>query len=301
MKQNKMPGGDRHSGVVGMRAELARKIAAHVRTPGEHATAIPGLTLYRLTAPIAGYAAECEAGRRWWLRDENALRSGGQRTLCHESTFIVTSVEVPLVSEIVAASEKVPLLALFLELDVRTTPAGERRDDLLQPCIGLLDLLPFFCHLICRTIVYRLLHYPHGDRLHAIARLDDPGRGTAKALAWVRANSTKPFRLDQLAAVAGIGIWDSTPSFPYGNFLRPMAISQTASIDRREREDARREWMPQGRLSTLDMRARVSSLANTNVSSVNRRCAMSNATTHQLGFTSSIVSRTPFLADALIA
>ena len=29
-------------------AQLARKIAAHVRTPGRHETAIPGLALYRL-------------------------------------------------------------------------------------------------------------------------------------------------------------------------------------------------------------------------------------------------------------
>jgi hypothetical protein len=43
-----IPSGDRDLGVAGIRAQLACKIAAHVRTPGQHATAIPGLTLYRL-------------------------------------------------------------------------------------------------------------------------------------------------------------------------------------------------------------------------------------------------------------
>ena len=43
-----IPRGDRDLGVTGIRAPLARKIAAHVRTPGQDATAIPGLTLYRL-------------------------------------------------------------------------------------------------------------------------------------------------------------------------------------------------------------------------------------------------------------
>src|SRR4029077_1377759 len=38
--------------------------------------------------------------------------------LCDESSFLLTSVDVPLVSEIVAASERVPLLALFLKLDL---------------------------------------------------------------------------------------------------------------------------------------------------------------------------------------
>ena len=39
---------------------LARKIDALAQNVGEHATAIPGLTLYRLTAPTACYAAEYE-------------------------------------------------------------------------------------------------------------------------------------------------------------------------------------------------------------------------------------------------
>jgi hypothetical protein len=48
--------------VVELRAELARKIAAHVRAPGEQTTAILALTLYRLTAPTACYAVEYETG-----------------------------------------------------------------------------------------------------------------------------------------------------------------------------------------------------------------------------------------------
>ena len=45
-----------------------------------------------------------------------------------------------------------------------------------------------------------------GGRLRAIARLDQRGRGTAKALAWLRTNYTKPFHLDELAAMARMGI-----------------------------------------------------------------------------------------------
>jgi hypothetical protein len=92
----------------------------------------------------------------------------------------------------VAATEKAPLLALFLKLDMKlareildreefkprtgqsqvpASPIGRTRSDLLQPCIRLLDLLdapaeiPFFSDLIQREIVYRLLHNPQGDRL----------------------------------------------------------------------------------------------------------------------------------------
>ncbi len=224
---------NRVSGVVELRAELARKIAARVRMHGEQATAIPGLTLYRLTAPTACYAAEYETGLAVIVQGRKRVVLGRKTYLCDESTFLLTSVDVPLVSEIVAASERAPLLALFLKLDlaivreildreefkahdgqsqIRPGPMGQTSSDLLQPCIRLVDLLdtpaeiPFFSNLIHREIVYRLLQYPQGERLRAIARLGEPGRGTAKALTWLRANYMKPFRLKQLASVARMGI-----------------------------------------------------------------------------------------------
>jgi AraC-like DNA-binding protein len=91
--------------------------------------------------------------------------------------------------------------------------------------MDLLDSLadiPFFSDLIRREIVYRLLRYPQGDRLRAIARVDDPGRGTAKALAWLRANYTKPFRLDELAAVARMGISTLNHHFRTATSLSPL-------------------------------------------------------------------------------
>jgi AraC-like DNA-binding protein len=50
-----------------------------------------------------------------------------------------------------------------------------------------------------------LLQYPQGDFLRAVARLNDERRGTVKALAWLRANYMKPFRLDHLASIARTG------------------------------------------------------------------------------------------------
>jgi len=62
LNQRTTADGDRSSGVAAMRAELAQKIGTHARVPGEKATAISGLTLYRLTTPTACYAAEYETG-----------------------------------------------------------------------------------------------------------------------------------------------------------------------------------------------------------------------------------------------
>src|SRR6267143_1809180 len=225
--------GDQQSGVVGMRAELARKIAAHVQAAGEQTTAIPGLSLYRRTAPTPCYPATYEPSLNVFVQGRKRITLGGTTYLCDESTFLLSSVDVPVVSQIVAASEEVPLLSLLLKLDMAvvreilsheefyapdgSSPArgiaiGRTTVDLLQPFCRLLDLLdasediPFLSNLIQREIVYRLLRGPQGERLRAIATPGDQSHRTAKAIAWLRANYTKPLRVEKLAEVARMGM-----------------------------------------------------------------------------------------------
>ena len=219
--------------VVEMRRELARKIAAHAPKEGAHATLIPGLTLFRRTAPSPCYPATYEPSFTVFVQGRKRINLGGTTYLCDESTFLLSSLDVPVVSQIVAASEEVPLLSMLLKLDMAMVrgilsqeefqlPEGSPQGcgiaigrttvDLLKPCSRLLDLLdasediPFLSNLIQREIVYRLLRGPQGERLRAIATLGDQSQRTAKAVAWLRANYAKPLRLAELAEVARMGM-----------------------------------------------------------------------------------------------
>jgi AraC-like DNA-binding protein len=220
-------------GVAALRAELARKIAAHARTAGEHATPIPGLTLYRRTDTTPCYPATYEPSLNVFLQGQKRITLGGTTYLCDGSTFLLSSLDLPVVSQIVQASEAVPLLSMLLKLDMasvreilnhaefqsqngsseaRGIAIGKTTVDLLQPCSRLLDLLdapediPFLSSLIQREIVYRLLRGPQGARLRAIATLGDQSHRTAKAIAWLRDNYRKPLRLEELAEVARMGM-----------------------------------------------------------------------------------------------
>jgi len=219
--------------VVELRQELRRKIVAHAPNAGAHATAIPSLTLYRRTAPSPCYPATFEPSLNVFVQGRKRITLAGTTYLCDESTFLLSSIDVPIVSQIVAASEDVPLLSLLLKLDMAvvreilsheefhapdgSSPArgiaiGKTTVDLLKPCCRLLDLLeapediPFLSNLIQREIVYRLLRGPHGERLRAIATLGDQSHRTTKAIAWLRANYTKPLRVEELAEVARMGM-----------------------------------------------------------------------------------------------
>ena len=218
---------------VEMRRELARKIAAHVPKAGAEATAIPGLTLYRRTAPSPCYPASYEPSLTVFVQGRKRITLGGTTYLCDDSSFLLSSVDVPVVSQIVAASEEAPLLSLHLKLDMAVVreiltqeefqrPQGSSQNrgiavgtttvELLKPCSRLLDLLdapqdiPFLSNLVQREIVYRLLQGPQGERLRAIATLGDQSQRTAKAIAWLKANYARPLRLGELAGVAQMGM-----------------------------------------------------------------------------------------------
>ena len=224
---------DEPSGVAELRLELARKIAAHTRTAGEHTTPVPGLTLYCRTSTTPCYPATYEPSLNVFVQGRKRVTLGGTTYLCDESTFLLSSLDLPVVSQIVAASEEVPLLSFLLKLDMtavremlnhaefqtqngsseaRGMAIGKTTVDLLKPCSRLLDLLDcpediaFLSDLIQREIVYRLLRGHQGARLRAIATHGDQSHRTAEAIAWLRANYAKPLRLEELAEVARMGM-----------------------------------------------------------------------------------------------
>ncbi len=219
--------------VIAMREELAHKIAAHAQSPGENPTAIPGMALYRRTKPTACYRASYEPSLSVFVQGRKRVNLGGHVYLCDGSSFLLSSIDVPAESQIVKATEQVPLLSMFLQLDMPTVrevisreelpepeasdhsrgiAVGETTVGLLDACTRLIDLLetpediPFLSHLIQREIVYRVLRTPQGERLRAIATTGDLGHRTARAIAWLRANFAKPLHMEELAEVARMGV-----------------------------------------------------------------------------------------------
>src|SRR6516164_3499125 len=116
-KQTEKPK-NRDKTVIAMREELARKIASHAQSPGENPTAIPGMALYRRTKPTACYRASYEPSLSVFVQGRKRVNLGGHIYLCDGSSFLLSSIDVPAESQIVEASELVPLLSMFLQLDM---------------------------------------------------------------------------------------------------------------------------------------------------------------------------------------
>ncbi len=229
----KVAGGDTQMELARLRADVARKIAAHIQVEELVATAVPGLGLSRRTAPTECYSAAYEPELVVFAQGEKHITVGGTTHVCDRSNFLLTSVDLPVTGQITKASKSEPFLALVIKLEMpvvreilsqdeflvpgvasgtRGMAVGKTTVELLGACCRLLDLLdkpadiPFLGSLMQREIIYRVLRSPMGKHLRAIATLGEQSNRTAKAVAWLKTNYTKPLRVEELAGVAQMGV-----------------------------------------------------------------------------------------------
>src|SRR6266436_1645548 len=216
-----------------LRTELVHKIASFIGSKEKLITDIPGLLLSRRTAPTTPASATYEPSLAVVAQGRKRADLGGTTFIFDESRYLLTSLDLPVICNVIEASEEVPFLCFVLKLEMPVvrellsreeiqapeaqsdSPAmatGETTSELLAACCRLVDLLntpqdiPFLSGLIQREIIYRILRGPEGARLRAIATLGDQSQRTAKAIAWVRGNYAKPLRVEDLAKIAGMGV-----------------------------------------------------------------------------------------------
>ncbi|MBC8167138.1 MAG: AraC family transcriptional regulator [Bryobacteraceae bacterium] len=216
-----------------IRTELASRIAFFVGSAEQRVTDIPGLTLVRLITSTAPACLTYEPSLAVIAQGRKRVDLGRTSLIYDESRFLLTSLDLPIVSQVIGASEEAPFIALALklempvvrellsreEIEAPTAPTdspamatGETTLELLSACCRLVDLLEtphdisFLSGLIQREIIYRILRGAVGARLRAIATLGDQSHRTAKAIAWLRTNYAKPLRVEDLAQIAGMGL-----------------------------------------------------------------------------------------------
>src|SRR5450631_1382427 len=145
-----------------LRMELARKIALFIGSQENRATDIPGLTLHRRIAPTAPCSMTYEPGVTVIAQGRKRVDLGRTTFTYGESQYLLTSVDLPIVSQIVEASAEAPCLAMSLKLEMPVirellsreeiqvaeapydSPAmatGEATVEFLSACCRLLDLL----------------------------------------------------------------------------------------------------------------------------------------------------------------
>jgi AraC-like DNA-binding protein len=174
--------------------------------------------------------------------------SGSDVHVYDAAHYLVTSVDVPMAHQVLAASPEKPFMSLTLELDVMVlaellmnAPPRGREDPgesksrvevgsldrkLLWAFLRLLDLLdhprdiPVLAPLIVKEISYRLLTGEVGHRLRQIVSARSYGHQIAKAIEWLKDNFRSSFLVKELADLVGM-----SPSSFHAHFHSLTALS----------------------------------------------------------------------------
>lgn len=216
-----------------LKRELAQRIAASVGAEQKRVTEIPGLTVYRRTAPSPPCSMTYEPSLILTVQGLKRVELAGKAFLYGPSHYLLTSVALPVVARVVEASEQSPCLALSLKLQMPVIREVLSREEVELDAAGgqdpamavgkvTVELLDAFCRLmrvldrpreiaflhglIEREIIFRVLREPEGARLRAIATAGDQSYRTAKAIVWIKENFAKPLRVEELAEIAGMGV-----------------------------------------------------------------------------------------------
>jgi AraC-like DNA-binding protein len=205
---------------------LGKSIARWTDKSDRVETAIPGLTLYRRDEPSQPTSIMYEPRIC-------VVAQGAKRVLLGDDTYVydahhylITSVDLPTVVQIIKASREKPCLGLILKLDQREisqlmvdsnlppprpqqSSRGMATGDVTLPLLTvfqrLIDLLaepkdiPILAPIIQREIFYRLLVSDQGARLRQMASAGSQSQQIARAIDWLKGNFTRPLRIDDLA------------------------------------------------------------------------------------------------------
>ncbi|WP_277962664.1 AraC family transcriptional regulator [Pseudomonas sp. RIT-To-2] len=224
-----MQAASRHNLTYSDTGRLADLVSQTARTECDLHTAIPGLSFHRRHSPTVplhciyglGIGVTLQGGKQAMVGEEILTYSPGQS--------MVTSVDVPVISNVIEASHAHPFLGLMLTFDStvvmqlaeRLQLSQRLKDDEFRPVtvqsldayilaalerlVALLDepcLIKTVAPLITKEIIIRLLSGSHGPQLMHVVSAGSPSQHIAKAVAWLKQNFREALRMDDLAATA---------------------------------------------------------------------------------------------------
>jgi AraC-like DNA-binding protein len=239
---------------------------------------LKGLHLGRVSAPLQRIHSVLEPSFCVIAQGSKEVLLGDSRYRYDPAHYLIATLELPRVSQVLEASKEQPYLSLRLELDpalvgsvmVETGQSAPRNHadvravavslldaDLLDAVVRLVRLLDtpteatFLAPLITREIVYRLWLGEQGDRLRYIATQGGYTPHIARAIERLRQDFDQPLQIEQIARELGMSV-----SGFHHHFKAVTAMSPLQYQKRLRLQEARR-LMLGGRLDAASAASRV--------------------------------------------
>jgi AraC-like DNA-binding protein len=241
--------------------EMVALACRHVPECGR-ADPAPGLTLLRADATTGPVGALYGPSLCVVLQGAKHSSLGRHSFRYDAGKYLVASVDLPVTARITEASREKPYLAMALSLDPAslsallleeeqgTLPTAPGlavcalEEDLAEPLLRLLRLLdrprdiPALMPLVCREILYRLLHGPQRNMLRQLALAGSPTARIARSIAWIRDHYDAPLRIAALARLAHM-----SPSTFHRHFKAVTALTPLQFQKQLRLQEARRRLL----------------------------------------------------------
>ncbi len=243
------------------REQLIQRIAGAVPVDG-NAEPLQGLHLFRRSfATEPGYVT-MKPSLCVIAQGSKELLLGDSRYQYDPFHYLLVTLELPSISQVVDASEDRPYLALRLELppilvgsvmvetgyalpsrrtEVRAIDVSLLDANLLDAIVRLLRLLEspddtrVLMPLILREIIYRLLMGDQGGRLRHLALLGGYTPDIAKAVQQIRQNFDQPLDIEQLARELGMSVSGFHHHFKAVTAMSPLQFQKQLRLQEARR------------------------------------------------------------------
>ncbi|HCE3711719.1 AraC family transcriptional regulator [Vibrio parahaemolyticus] len=211
--------------------KLAKLIDRWTGDANQYDTPISGLRFSRWTTPTPPTSYTHNPSICLIAQGRKRVLLGEESFIYDANHFLISSVDLPIIANIIEASEEQPYLGLLMELDLteisqlivdselaftqskeaqKGIAVGELSESLLDAFVRLAELLDegqnikILAPIIKREIFYRLLMSEQGTRLHQIVTAGSHSHQIAKAIDWLKNNFVKPLSVGDLASYTGM-------------------------------------------------------------------------------------------------
>ncbi|EID4330675.1 TPA: AraC family transcriptional regulator N-terminal domain-containing protein [Vibrio parahaemolyticus] len=211
--------------------KLAKLIDRWTGDANQYDTPISGLRFSRWTTPTPPTSYTHNPSICLIAQGRKRVLLGEESFIYDANHFLISSVDLPIIANIIEASEEQPYLGLIMELELteisqliidselaftqakeaqKGIAVGELSESLLDAFVRLAELLDegqnikILAPIIKREIFYRLLMSEQGTRLHQIVTAGSHSHQIAKAIDWLKNNFVKPLSVGDLASFTGM-------------------------------------------------------------------------------------------------
>lgn len=246
---------------MGRLRELTVLIDRFSADEGVNETPIPGLMLIRGAAPTSQVHALMEPAICLIAQGKKRTIMGDQVFEYDGSKYLIASVDVPIVGQILEASDERPYLCLRIDLDRKilaemlleigdgfpeapcsaSLAVSDVTPDLLDVAIRLVRLLetpkdiPVLGKMVMRELIYRLLMGEQGARLRQMAHGESRLGQINRAIIWIKENFRESFAIETLASEARM-----SASALHQHFKKVTAMSPLQYQKQMRLQEARR-------------------------------------------------------------